>query len=138
MLSKLFIYTDGGSRGNPGPSAIGVFVEDEKGGTVQKVAKKIGQTTNNVAEYTAIIEALEWFKNSSFKATISDLYFFLDSRLVVNQINGLFKVKDGNLRHFLLKIRELEQEIKVKIYYQLIPREKNRQADKLVNQALDL
>ena len=138
MLDKLFIYTDGGSRGNPGPAAIGVYIEDGKGVVLQKIAQKIGETTNNVAEYAAVIKALEWFKTSSFKSAISNLYFFLDSRLVVNQINGLFKVKNGNLRNFILKIRELEQETKTKISYQLIPRRKNWQADKLVNQALDL
>ncbi len=138
MFNKLFIYTDGGSRGNPGPSAVGVYVEDENGKTIQKIAKKIGEATNNIAEYVAIIEALEWFKTSSFKSTISGLDFFIDSRLVVNQINGLFKVKNSNLRNFILKIRELEQELKTRIDYQLIPREKNWRADKLVNQALDL
>ena len=93
MPDKLFIYTDGGSRGNPGPSAVGIYIEDENGKTIQKIAKKIGEATNNIAEYMAIIEALEWFKTSNFKAAISSLYFFLDSRLVVNQVNGLFKVK---------------------------------------------
>ena len=138
MPDKLFIYTDGGSRGNPGPSAVGIYIEDENGKTIQKIAKKIGEATNNIAEYMAIIEALEWFKTSNFKAAISGLYFFLDSRLVVNQVNGLFKVKNGNLRNFILKIRELEQELKIKVDYELIPREKNWRADKLVNQALDL
>ncbi len=144
MIGMVFlVFTDGGARGNPGSAAVGVVIKDEQGKTVHQFGKKIGETTNNVAEYTAVIEALAWIKNnlkdplhSSGQAS-SKFQFFLDSRLVVNQLNGLFKIKESHLRELLLKIRELEAGLGGNISYQLIPREKNWSADRLVNQALD-
>lgn len=141
-MPNLLIYTDGGARGNPGRAAVGVAVKDENGLMIKGIFRRIGETTNNVAEYTAVVEALEWLKNEeaikllSYRA-IEQINFFLDSKLVVNQLNGLFKMKDEKLRMLLLKVRELEQEIKIPIYYNLIPREQNWEADRLVNQALD-
>ncbi len=132
---KLLIFTDGGARGNPGPAAVGVVIKDQEK-ILAQIAKRIGETTNNVAEYTAVVEALEWIKNN-FQSPDSNFQFFLDSKLVVNQLNGLFKIKDGKLRELLFKIRELEAETKGNISYTLIPREKNFWADRLVNQALD-
>jgi len=137
---QLNIYTDGGARGNPGPAAIGVLVQDGMGRLLTKFGKRIGKATNNVAEYTAVIEALKWIRDQ--RSEIRDqkmekIQFFLDSSLVVNQLNGLFRVKDANLRSLLVRIRELEQEVGGNIYYTQIPREKNWQADRLVNQALD-
>ena len=136
MADKLFVYPDGGARGNPGPAAVGVIVKSEKGEILTKICRKIGETTNNVAEYQGVIEALEWIKNGCQLSVVS-CQFFLDSRLVVNQLNGIFKIKDADLRNLLVEIRQLEQEIGGNISYSLIPREKNWQADVLVNQALD-
>lgn len=138
-MFKLFIYTDGGARGNPGPAAIGVVVKNEKQEILARLFRKIGEATNNVAEYKAVIAALEWLRNNSITQSANNpiIQFFLDSALVVNQLNGLFKVKDGELRNLLVQIRELEQEAGGNIAYQLIPREKNWQADALVNKALD-
>lgn len=139
-MLRIVVYTDGGSRGNPGPSAIGVVVKKEDGSILQTISQTIGETTNNVAEYQAVVCALEWLKNNYQIIQLSNyqiVQFFLDSRLVVNQLNGLFKVKDGNLRNLLVEIRQLEQEIGGNIIYSLIPREKNSQADGLVNRALD-
>lgn len=140
----LNIYTDGGARGNPGPAAIGVVIKSEDEKEITAFGKRIGETTNNVAEYTAVIEGLQSVKSQlSVPAeagsvdSIEKIIFFLDSSLVVNQLNGLFKVKDGNLRNLLVKIRELESEVGGNISYKQIPREKNWQADRLVNQALD-
>jgi ribonuclease HI len=140
---ELNVHTDGGSRGNPGPAAIGVVIEKPDAGTnksemVMEFGKKIGETTNNVAEYTAVIEALKWlteFCNSG--NIVSTINFYLDSALVVNQINGTFKVKDANLRNILTNVRILEQGITSRIYYRQIPREQNSQADRQVNLALD-
>ena len=144
---KLVIHTDGGARGNPGPAAVGVVIEEEQQSTHElhiaaEFGKTIGKTTNNIAEYTAVIEALLYLRLhvKSFKSRIDEplrIDFFLDSTLVVNQLNGLFKVKDAHLRELLANARLLEQEIGERIMYHVIPREQNRQADLLVNQALD-
>lgn len=154
-MNKLIINTDGGARGNPGPAGIGVVIKTETGEILQKISQKIGETTNNVAEYTAVIKALEWMRANAttpverlpFARSTSSPHgvastgqvfqFYLDSTLVVNQLNGLFKVKDAKLKELLLKVRILEQEVGGKIYYSSIPREKNMEADVLVNEALN-
>ncbi|OGK19982.1 hypothetical protein A3C23_04430 [Candidatus Roizmanbacteria bacterium RIFCSPHIGHO2_02_FULL_37_13b] len=130
----LKIFTDGGSKGNPGPSAIGVsFIKDEK--EVFKYREDIGLATNNVAEYAALIKAMELIKSNSsgFMDNVSTIVFNSDSKLMVNQVNGLYKVKNSRIREFIMKIRILESEIKLPIKYQQIPREKNLRADNLVN-----
>lgn len=134
---KLTIHTDGGARGNPGPAAIGVVIEKE-GKIIHEFGKKIGHATNNVAEYTAVIEALAYLK-SKLKTLNSTLKvnFFLDSTLVVNQINGLFKVKEPHLRELLMHVRVLEQEVGGAITYAAVRREQNQRADYLVNEAFD-
>ncbi len=133
---KYIINTDGGSRGNPGQAAIGVVIRDlETGKLVASFGKKIGITTNNVAEYSAVIAALQYVIDT--KEQGSDIQFFLDSSLVVNQLNGLFKVKDSNMRNLMFKVRELEQGIDGHIVYSYVPREQNTAADFEVNKALD-
>ncbi len=138
-MGKIIIHTDGGARGNPGPAALGVVIKTEQGELIASISRTIGETTNNVAEYQAVVAALEWLKSNSASQSVSYsvIQFFLDSKLVVNQLNGYFKVKDGNLRNLLLQIRVLEAEVGGKIYYSLIPREKNTEADFFVNKALD-
>lgn len=132
---KLTIHTDGGARGNPGPAAIGVVIDG-----VASFGKKIGETTNNVAEYTAIIEAFRYLRDEQ-QTMLGDkdkyIQFYLDSLLVVNQLKGIYKVKDMRLRELLMAIRMLEQEIGGIIVYTHVPREENREADKMVNEALD-
>lgn len=131
---KYIVHTDGGARGNPGPAAIGVVIEEASDRSkIVEFGKRIGEATNNVAEYKAVIEAL---KNIKGKAA-TEIIFFLDSVLVVNQLNGTFKVKDGKLRELLIGVRTLEAETGGTIRYQVIPREKNSRADFLVNRALD-
>ncbi len=107
-MNKLFIYTDGGARGNPGPAAIGVVIKNEKGEVISKISQTIGHNTNNYAEYSAVITALNWLKDSNMKTDTDRISFFLDSTLVVNQLNGLFKVKENSLRVLVFKVRELE------------------------------
>jgi len=136
MINGFIIHTDGGARGNPGPSAIGVVIEKE-GKRIYEFGKKIGDTTNNVAEYTAVIEAFKYMKKIKGDKDTMVMNFYLDSLLVVNQLNGIFKIKDSKLRDLVLKIRMLEQEVGGVISYSAIPREKNKEADLLVNQALD-
>lgn len=135
MKKSLLIFADGGARGNPGPAAIGFIVKDSLGEILVKKGKFIGETTNNVAEYQAVIEALKWLKSRD-KGHVSSIKFFLDSKLVVNQLNGLFKVKNSGLRNLVIKVRQLEKEVGGNVSYHFIPREKNKEADTLVNQSL--
>jgi len=138
MISTLNVFTDGGARGNPGPSAIGVYIADGNNKKIAGFGKTIGIATNNVAEYKAAIEALDWLienkKDFSEDAKVS---FFLDSKLVCSQIIGLFKVKNADLRNLLFEIRDREAQINLQIYYKHIPREQNAKADAFVNEALD-
>ncbi len=132
----LQVYTDGGSKGNPGPSSIGgAFYLDKK--QVFNFKKSIGIATNNDAEYKALIEALINIKYqiSNIKNTdqISKIEFYSDSRLMINQVKGMFKVKQGKIKEYIFKIRSLEQEINLPIFYYLVPREQNREANRLVN-----
>lgn len=135
MQNKLKIFCDGGARGNPGPAAAAAVVQNEQGGTLAEIGVFLGNATNNVAEYQAVVEALTYIcKNFQSPEQIN---FYLDSRLVVNQLNGLFKVRQGRLQELLFQIRGLENQIKSKIYYQQIPRIQNQAADNLVNEVLD-
>ena len=164
MTTKLIIHTDGGARGNPGPAGIGVVIEQD-GKIIHEFGKTIGETTNNVAEYTAVIEALQYIISEGVtwaeglprrgplvgvlgrKPTAGprgeeyirkEIHFLLDSKLVVEQLNGNYKIKDAKLRELSLKIRMLEQELSGGVItYAHVPREKNKEADRLVNQALD-
>ncbi|MCL5113801.1 MAG: ribonuclease HI family protein [Patescibacteria group bacterium] len=131
------IYTDGGARGNPGPAGIGVYIEDQNKNKVCELAEKIGVSTNNVAEYKAVVLALFWISENMDKIGDRKISISLDSQLVYSQIVGLYKVKNADLRDLLFKIRELEAKINREIRYINIPREKNKMADKLVNMALD-
>ncbi len=129
---SLRIYTDGGSLNNPGPAAyaFAVYRDNE---LIYSEGKAIGVATNNVAEYTGLIKMLEWLKSHSQNDAV---VVFSDSQLMVNQVNGLFKVKNAAIREFILKIRGLEQEIGLTIVYKHIPREKNSFTDSLVKKAL--
>ena len=130
----LQIYTDGGSKGNPGPAAIGIayFVNGTK---VDTHREDIGTATNNEAEYTTLIRALELVQGRSIHTThsIDKIAVLSDSRLMVNQLKGLFKVKEARIREFIMKIRILESEIGLPVEYINIPREQNTVADALVN-----
>lgn len=136
-MSKILIYTDGGSRGNPGPAALGVYIEDGNHAKLAQIGKKIGETTNNVAEYSAITEGLAWLLANKDKIKIEEVHFYMDSLLAYSQITGLYKVKNSRIRDFIFEIRQKEAEVGVPIYYNHIPREKNKKADLMVNLALD-
>lgn len=135
MNSQLYVFCDGGARGNPGPAATGFLIKNKKKEVLVQEGKYIGRATNNVAEYQAVIEALEWLVKNTLK--IKEIHFFIDSQLVVNQLNGRFKIKNSNLQFLIIKIKGLENQIKEPIKYFYIPRTKNLQADLLVNRALD-
>jgi ribonuclease HI len=129
------IHTDGGARGNPGPAAVGVVIH-KNGKLIHKFGLPIGRTTNNVAEYSGVVEALKYMR-SILKGNEFELLFILDSMLIVNQLNGIFKIKEPHLRELSLEVKMLEQEVGGVIRYTAVPREQNRDADFLVNQTLD-
>ena len=130
--NKLTIYTDGAARGNPGPAAIGVVLKDEAGKTVATISRCLGATTNNQAEYSAIIAALE----KAISLGVKQVTIKSDSELVVNQINGQYKVKNAGLRTMYSKVVRLTGQLE-KFSISYIPREQNRAADALCNKALD-
>ena len=137
-LASINIFTDGGSRGNPGESALGTYIETEDGQEIISIGKRLGITTNNIAEYSAIREGLTWvFDNLSEFENLQRINFYMDSNLAVQQLNGIFKIKNPGLREIFFEIKGLENQIKIPIYYTYIPREKNKKADRLVNLALD-
>jgi len=129
---EVIMFTDGGSRGNPGPAAIGVVIKNKSGETIQKIGKYIGESTNNDAEYKALLEGIGSLKEMKVKSVIC----FLDSELVVKQLNGLYKVKNANIKTLWKKIKELEKNFG-SITYTHVKREKNYEADAIVNDVLD-
>ena len=130
-MNRLIINIDGGARGNPGPAAIGVVVG------AKTYQERIGNTTNNVAEYKAAIFALKKAKQLlGKKKGESELEVRTDSELLFKQINGQYKIKDADLQPLFIELWNLQQDFK-KVKFILVPREKNRDADRLVNRALD-
>ncbi len=131
--NEVIAYIDGGSRGNPGPAAAGFTLTDHAGTQLQAKAFFIGRTTNNVAEYTGIIKALEAAKQIGAER----ITVFSDSELLVRQLNGKYKVKSELIRPLFRQAVDLLGEFE-SWKVQHIVREKNRETDKLVNQALNL
>lgn len=133
MHDRAVLYADGGSRGNPGPSALGFVVMDEIGsGIVHSEGRYLGLTTNNQAEYHAVIAGMEWCRDKG----IRELSVCLDSMLVVNQLSGVFKVKNRDLWSLYERAKELKSGFR-KISFRHVPREMNKLADSEVNKALD-
>lgn len=131
-MTRLTVNVDGASRGNPGPAAIGVVMRDENGTTAVRLSSYIGRTTNNQAEYTALITALE--EAGRLGAERVDIR--TDSQLMVEQILGHYRVRNENIRPLFEEARKLLVTFKS---YSIthIPREQNREADALANEALD-
>lgn len=135
----ILVFTDGGARGNPGPAAIGVYIQNNKKEVLGEISKKIGISTNNIAEYQAVLEAFFWIlENTNLLKDVEKIEFFLDSQLVYSQLIGVYKIKNAKLREILFKIREKEALVKTPILYNHISRIYNKEADRLVNQALDI
>ena len=130
--SKLLIYTDGGARGNPGPAAIGFVVGNKKYG------EAIGNTTNNVAEYKAVVAALKKAKQllGKVESKRTEVEVRMDSELVCKQMNGKYKILEPELQKFFIEIWNMKQDFK-SVSFHHIPREQNKEEDKMVNQALD-
>lgn len=136
-METVFVYTDGGARGNPGPAAIGVHVVTEGGVLVFDHKATIGDATNNVAEYRAVIAALSRLREHFGEALAEQTFVFrLDSELVVKQIRGEYKVKDANLAQLHAAIKAALAEFP-EVTFTHVRREQNKEADRLVNEALD-
>ena len=138
-MKKIVIYTDGGSRGNPGKAAIGVVFCNEIGQEIKKFGEYLGDgLTNNEAEYQAVIFGLKKFKSVFGKAVakVSEVEVRSDSELLVNQMNGKYKLENEKIQKFFVEIWNLKIDFK-EVKFKAIPREKNKEADTLVNQILD-
>ena len=129
---KAIIYTDGAARGNPGPAAIGVIIKDEQNRGVARISRHIGSTTNNQAEYHAIITALQ----KAVSLGVKQVEIRSDSELVVRQLTGAYRVKNAALKPLYQQVRKLLSSFESSSISG-IPREQNREADRLANQALD-
>lgn len=134
-MKKGKVFSDGGARGNPGPAAIGVLVCDEKGEPLREHHETIGETTNNVAEYRAVLKGLEL----AWELGMEEVEYFVDSLLVASQLSGVYRIKATHLKDLFLRVKEREKNFQ-KVVYRQVPRthEKIKWADRLVNQALDL
>ena len=127
-----FLHADGGARGNPGPAGIGVVLKDEDANVIGEIAKGIGRATNNVAEYTALIEGLEL----ALEKGITDVGVYMDSQLVVSQMKGEWKIKSDQLRRLAVRAQSLLRRFE-RSSIKHVPRERNAAADRLANQGMD-
>ncbi len=133
------MYTDGGSRGNPGPAAFGYVIKDADGNVLKRQGETIGTATNNEAEYQAIIAALKKAKQMLGKEKLkrTHIEIRMDSQLAVEQLSGRYKIENEKLQPLFMEIWNLRVELGGNISFMHIPREKNKEADRLVNEALD-
>ncbi len=142
-VTEIDVYSDGGSRGNPGPAACAFVVSSPESTTFRHQAGfYLGVTTNNQAEYKGVINALDWLlENLDSNSIVIRINFFLDSELVVKQLNGEYRVKDPSMQILYLQVHKKMSELKIKFKINItithIPRSKNFEADLLVNQTLD-
>lgn len=131
---NLKIYTDGGSRGNPGDAGIGIVVySGDK--VIHDHSEFIGQATNNEAEYIGLTRAIEWLSENH--QDVEQVEFILDSKLVVEQINRNWKIKEPRMREYAQEIWKILEKMSLKTSFSHVKREFNKEADALVNQALD-
>ncbi len=138
-MKKIILYTDGGARGNPGPAGAGAYITDEHGAVLAEVAKFLGHKTNNFAEYEAVIVGLEAIKKlvpeKERKGTEIDVR--LDSELIQRQLNGIYQVKEESLFPQFIKVHNMRVKDFPLMTFTHVPREKNKDADRLANEAMD-
>ncbi len=134
----IIVYTDGGARGNPGPAAIGVVIYSNDGRVLKKYGEYLGEKTNNEAEYQAVIFALKKLKLlvGKKKTKETEVEIRSDSELLVSQLNGAYKIKEARIAKLFIETWNLKVDFQ-EVRFIHIPREENREADKMVNQALD-
>lgn len=129
---KARLHTDGGARGNPGPAGIGVVLRDADGEVIGEIARPLGISTNNEAEYQALIAGLEL----AIEQGVTELEVLIDSQLVVSQVSGDWKIRKEHLRPLAVKARALLNRFD-RATLSHVEREKNAEADRLANQAMD-
>lgn len=134
---RLIIHTDGGARGNPGPAAIGVVVQNQSYLQLHTHKAFLGSQTNNVAEYEALLYALHWLSRFQATQAVESCSFLLDSKLVIEQVNGNWKVKEAHLQRYVKEAQEMIRTLPFSVTLSYIPRAQNAHADRLVNEALD-
>jgi len=139
MAIKIKVYTDGGSRGNPGVAGAGVYIEDECGQEIYREAKFLGNKTNNEAEYLGLLAATEFLLRYEIKnpGQIESAEFFLDSKLVVEQINRHWKIKKDELRQIAASIWKNLSTLPYPQRFSHVLRHLNKKADQLANDAMD-
>lgn len=134
---RFTIYGDGGSRGNPGPAGSGAIIRNEEGETVGTVSEFLGVTTNNVAEYTAVLRALEQLSSMlEEKARDAEVHVRMDSMLVIRQMKGEWKIKHPNMKPLAARVAEQVRLFK-SVSFEHVYREHNKDADALANEAMD-
>ncbi|MGI6425447.1 MAG: ribonuclease HI family protein [Tepidanaerobacteraceae bacterium] len=131
-MSKVIAYVDGASRGNPGNAGIGIVFINEQNNVVKEISDYIGQTTNNIAEYTAMVTALK----EALEMNFEEIEVISDSELIVKQINGEYQVKNKGLKPLYKEACQLLKEFK-KYTVRHVKRERNKEADKLANRGID-
>jgi ribonuclease HI len=138
-MTKFIIYTDGGARGNPGPAGAGVSITDATGQVIKEAHKDLGVMTNNEAEYQAVILGLDTLKRLKGSRTVAaaEIEVRLDSELVARQLSGQYQIKEEKLQPLFIKIWNKRVAHFPNLTFTHIPREKNRRADQLANQAMD-
>ena len=138
ISEKFIVYTDGGARGNPGPAAVGVVIQDAEGKVIKSFGESLGIATNNEAEYRAVARALEKIKAliGGARAHEARVEMRMYSELVARQLTGQYKIEEERLFPLFIKIWNLKLEFN-NVQFHHIRREQNRDADRLVNEALD-
>ncbi len=131
-MTRASLYTDGGARGNPGPAGIGAVLRDDSGEVIGEIARGIGEATNNIAEYAALIAGLELALDKG----VREIEIYMDSELVVSQLLGRWKIKKDTLRPLAVKARALMGRFD-SFSLSHVPRELNAEADRLANQGMD-
>jgi len=134
---EISVYTDGGSRGNPGPAGFGLVIYDSNRQIIYQNKQFLGIKTNNEAEYAGLIAALEWIVVNLVKLDIQKINFYSDSQLLVRQLNGLYKVKSANIKPLFAIAQNLLGHITCPTHFTHLYRESNTLADSLANQAMD-
>lgn len=136
--TKVIVYTDGGSRGNPGPSAIGVVIKSRGGEILKEYGEKIGIATNNIAEYEAVVFALKKLRQLYGKTHTKNMHveFRMDSKLIVSQLSGIYKIETESLFKSFITIWNLKMDFG-EVEFHHVPRAENKEADAQVNYALD-
>lgn len=137
-MKILRIFTDGGARGNPGPAATGVYIVDEMSKPVHATGRFLGVTTNNEAEYQALLLAYRWlFAHKHELDGVEQIEFRMDSELVHRQLTGHYAVRHPAIKQLWRQVKQDEEALGLPVVYTHIPRTQNKQADRLVNEALD-